>query len=167
MKRDVIILLAAAALLSLSAYHSEKTLNYERASIGIHVEAETEADSEIDEADFETEVEAAAGAESVEDTEAGTEAQAGYVMYSSIWDKVQMSFYEDGTCVFKMPDYKVTENCTWTYIEGVLTVTREDGTAFSSYMAEDGKTLKLDYTAAANEQLVGQFDSTDYTAFFN
>ena len=47
---------------------------------------------------------------------ANTEVVAtGYVIYSSIWDKVQMTFNEDGT------------------------------------------TLKLDYTAAANEQLVGQF----------
>ena len=101
--------------------------------------------------------------EAVVDTE--VEAATGYVMYSSIWDKVQMTFAEDGTCVFEMPEYQIAENCTWTLAEGSLIVTREDGTAFVSYWAEDGVTLKLDYTAAANEQLVGQFDTADLTFF--
>ena len=77
-----------------------------------------------------------------------------------------MSFYLDGTCVFEMPDYKIEEACTWTYADGVLSVTRSDGVVFTSYIAEDTVALRLDYHALKHEELVGQFDSLDYKNFF-
>lgn len=103
------------------------------------------------------------GTEAVMEPETET---ADYVMYSSKWDEVQMSFYADGTCMFEMPAYKISEGCTWTYEEGVLSVTRADGAVFTSYIAEDTVTLKLDYHALKHELLIGQFESVDYQTFF-
>lgn len=156
MKKNLLtVLLAASLVVSMVACGGNDAADNNAANndaVNTEVNTEVVADTEVV---VDTEV--------VADTE--VEAATGYVMYSSIWDKVQMTFAEDGTCVFEMPEYKIAENCTWTYAEGVLTVTREDGVAFTSYMAEDGTTLKLDYTALANEQLVGQFDTADLTFF--
>jgi len=154
MKKNLLTLLVAASVMTMVACGGNDAANNDAANSDVvNTEVSTEAVVET-----ETVVET----EAVAETEAAT---TGYVMYSSIWDKVQMTFNEDGTCVFEMPEYQITENCTWALSEGSLIVTREDGTAFVSYWAEDGVTLKLDYTAAANEQLVGQFDTTDLTFF--
>lgn len=187
MKRDALILLIATGVLTTGAYNAsvitEARLPGLEAVMETEMEDETEMpfaaeaadDTETEvivstEAVAETEMAAVAETEIAVETEAVIEPEtetADYVMYSSKWDEVQMSFYADGTCVFEMPDYKISEECTWTYAEGVLSVVRSDGTVFTSYIADDAVTLKLDYQALKHDQLIGQFDSVDYQIFFN
>lgn len=172
MKRDALILIIATGVLTAAAYNA--SIITEARLPGAHtvIETEMEEDTEgVPAAENTAEPETALSTES--DIPAGTEAvaepeteTADYIMYSSKWDEVQMHFYTDGTCVFKMPVYKIAEECTWTYAEGVLSVTRSDGVVFTSYMAEDTVTLRLDYEALKHGELVGQFDSVDYTTFF-
>lgn len=167
MKRDVLILLIATGVLAAGAHNAsvitEARLPGLEAVVGTEMEDDTEELS-VPELSEGTEAESEMpGTEAVAEPE--TE-RADYVMYSSKWDEVQMNFYADGTCVFEMPAYKVSEACTWTYAEGVLSVTRSDGVVFTSYIAEDTVALRLDYHALKHDQLVGQFDSLDYKAFF-
>ena len=151
MKRDAVILAVATILLTALAYQARPM---EKVGItDIYVVAETEMDTEIV-----TEIEVA---EAVVE-----EVPEGFVMYSPIWDMVHMTFYPDGSCVFELPEHDVYEQCEWTYTEGVLSVVREDGKVFTSYMAEDRITLRLDYEALVHKDLIGQFSSADYKEFF-
>ena len=152
MKKDAIILIVAACVLSAAAYNASIIRNARLPGI-----------------------EAVMGTEMVEDTEETDETELpevieekepAYIMYSSKWAEVELCFYEDGTCDFELPKYKVVEECTWNYADGVLSVTRSDGVVFTSYMDEDTITLKLDYAALKHDQLVGQFDSKTYKEFF-
>jgi len=148
MKRDVIILVIATFILTALAYNGRPT---DKAGImSVYTVVSTEAIAET-----ETMV-----------VEVAEVVPTGFVMYSDIWDKVQMTFYPDGSCVFEMPEYEVLEQCTWTYSEGILKVARTDGWTFTSYMAEDGVTLKLDYVSLTHEKLIGQMSSMDYKNFF-
>lgn len=83
-------------------------------------------------------------------------------MLSPDWDAVVMNFYADNTCVFALAEYGVEEKGTWALDGDVLTVTREDGVAFTSVMEEN--VMKLNYTAAMNDQLVGKFACEDWSA---
>lgn len=87
-----------------------------------------------------------------------------FVMTSPEWDIVAMNFSADGTCQFTVEEYGIAEDCTWTYADGVLTVTGPSGAAYTS-TTEDGS-LKLDYTYSNNDQVVGKFVSTDWQSFF-
>ena len=156
MKKDVLILLAAVGVLAAGAYNA--SIITEARLPGTEAVSETEIEEETDSVVLSEPME-----EDIPEIETET---ADYVMYSSIWNEVQMSFYTDGRCVFEMPDYKVSEPCTWIYAEGVLSVTRSDGLVITSYMAEDAVTLKLDYPALKHNQLIGQFDAVDYKTFF-
>ena len=148
MKRDAIILFVATVVLTILAYNGRPMEKADLTAIYAVADTELVMDTEM---------------EAVEVREVKP---VGFVMYSPIWDKVQMTFYTDGSCIFEMSEYHVAEQCTWTYEEGVLCVMREDGKTFISYMAEDRTTLKLDYEAMAHEQLIGQMSSTDYKSFF-
>ncbi len=154
MKRDAIILLAATCVLAAGAYNASIIRDARLPGIEVVMGTETEDLDNTDEPDelIEPEVEG--------------EKTPAYIMYSSIWAEVELCFYEDGTCDFKLPKYKVVEECTWNYTEGILSVTRSDGVVFTSYMDEDTITLKLDYEALKHEQLIGQFDSKIYKEFF-
>ena len=182
MKRDAIILLAATCVLSVFAYNGRYTDKADLSMLQNVVETECVMETEfvveteqieeteyVQEMEYTLENEVAIDSENTEEIEMVTETEIlvnGFRMYSAIWDRVQMTFFEDGTCVFEMPEFQVVENCTWSYEEGVLSVTREDGEIFISYIDEDRTTLKLDYVALIDERLVGQFDSLDYKSFF-
>lgn len=152
MKKDAIILIAATCVLAAGAYNA--SIIRDARLPGIESVMGTEVVEDTEEAD-ETEI-----------LEVIEEKEPAYIMYSSKWAEVELFFFEDGTCDFRLPKYKVVEECTWTYAEGVLSVTRSDGEVFTSYMDEDTITLKLDYAALKHDQLVGQFDSKDYKEFF-
>ena len=167
--RDTVILLAATGILAVLAHNGRYGTKADLNMIHDLVTTETvEETEEIGEEGMILDETANAGDNSTEVVEStATETvQTGFVMKSSIWDKVQMTFYEDGTCVFEMTDYEVKEESSWVYQDGVLTVTRQDGVAFTSYIAEDVQSLKLDYQAMIHEELIGQFDSLDYKTFF-
>ena len=166
MKRDAVILVIATILLTVLAYQGrpmEKAGIAEVYTVAEMVteleETETVAESQIAETEIATEMEVVEAAV----TEA---VQTGFVMYSPIWDKVYMTFYPDGSCVFELPEYEVAEPCTWTYQDGILNVVRQDGEIFTSYIAEDRATLRLDYEALIHKDLIGQFSSVDYKEFF-
>lgn len=94
----------------------------------------------------------------------GSEA-ADFTMLSPEWDAVNMAFHADGTCEFNLAEYGITEECTWAFENGVLTVTKSDGTTAVSEM--DGDTMKLVYdSVSAPGQMVGNFESTDWADFF-
>ena len=167
MKKDALILLIATGVLAAGAYNASVITEARLPGLEVVVGTEIEDDTEdllVPEVSVDTEQ--IAETETIISTEIVDTETADYVMYSSKWNEVQMSFYLDGTCVFEMPDYKVEEACTWIYAEGVLSVTRSDGVVFTSYIAEDTVALRLDYHALKHEQLVGQFDSLDYKTFF-
>ena len=155
MKRDAVILVVAMIILTALAYQARPMEKAGITSVYAVEETECVGDTEV--------VEAVAIAEEVVEVE---EVQAGFVMYSPIWDMVQMTFYPDGSCVFELPEHEVYEQCKWTYAEGVLSVVRQDGKVFTSYMAEDRATLRLDYEAMVHKDLIGQFSSIDYKEFF-
>ena len=154
MKKDAIILIAATGVLAAGAYNAsiirDARLPGIESAMGMEVIEDTE------EAD-ETELPERGEAE---------EKEPAYIMYSSKWAEVELFFYEDGTCDFRLPKYHVVEECTWNYAQGVLSVTRSDGMVITSYMDEDTITLKLDYPALIHDELIGQFDSKTYKEFF-
>ena len=163
MKRDAVILLIATCVMAVLAYNGRYT---EKADIlAIQDVAETES-VEVRTYVMETEAIASEPMDEEKTIISSEIATDGFIMYSSIWDKVHMTFYKDGTCVFEMPSFQVVEPCTWVYEDGILRVTREDGVVFTSYIDEDRTTLKLDYVALVSDQLVGQLDSLDYKCFF-
>ena len=175
MKKDALILLIMTGVLGAAAYNASVITEARLPGLEVVVGTEIEDDTEgLSVPELSEDTEEIAETETIISTEiAGTEAvmeveteTADYVMYSSKWDEVRMNFYLDGTCVFEMPDYKIEEACTWTYADGVLSVTRSDGVVFTSYIAEDTVALRLDYHALKHDQLIGQFDSTDYKTFF-
>lgn len=163
--RDAVILLAATGILTVFAYNGRYGASADLGKIHDLITTEAAEETEMPEIAALTE-EAGTELRSTETVSEEENAPSGFIMYSSIWDKVQMTFYEDGSCVFEMPEYSVKEDCTWAYQDGVLTVTREDGVVFTSYIAENVQSLKLDYQAMIHEELIGQFDSLDYKTFF-
>lgn len=85
----------------------------------------------------------------------GSAAGASLLVTSPEWDMVTMTLNEDGTYKFELSAYGLAEEGTWTYADGVLTVTKPSGIAISSTM--NGEDMALDYVSDANEQLVGKF----------
>ena len=167
MKKDALILLIVTGVLGAAAYNASVITEARLPGLEVVAGTEIEDDTEVlPVSELDVNTEQAVESEMIPSTEIVNTETADYVMYSSKWDEVQMNFYADGTCVFEMPAYKVVEECTWTYADGVLSVTRSDGVVFTSYIAEDTVALRLDYQALKHEQLIGQFDSLDYKEFF-
>ena len=98
------------------------------------------------------------------ETEAVEPTGNALVMLSPEWDAVAITFNADGTYKFELSAYGITEEGTWTYADGVLTVTKPSGNTIASTV--EGDVMSLDYVADASEQLVGQFESTDWSGFF-
>lgn len=103
-------------------------------------------------------------ADGAEDDSAETEVSAAdSFSFNCDW-VCTMVLNVDGTYKFELADYGITEEGTWAYADGVLTVTKPSGNTVGSTV--DGETLKLDYVSDASDQLVGQFYSTDWKGFF-
>ena len=93
-----------------------------------------------------------------EEENAGTEAKVP--TFKCDWDKVVVTFSEDGKFKMELPDYKITEEGTWAIADGAVTVTSPAGKTYTSTI-EDG-VCKLNYVADASEQLVAQLYTSDY-----
>lgn len=101
----------------------------------------------------------------VESIEAGTEGSDEAAGFNFDCDWVAtMTLNGDGTYKFELADYQIVEEGTWTYADGVLTVTKPSGETCESNM--DGEVMKLDYVSDASEQLVGEFYSANWADFF-
>ena len=93
------------------------------------------------------------------------ETVSSLLVTSPEWDAVTMTLNSDGTYKFELSAYGVSEVGTWTYENGVLTITKPSGNTVVSTM--DGENMKLDYVSDASEQLVGKFviPAADLTFF--
>lgn len=141
MKKIVVLLLAAMMTLSLVACGGGNTDKDGEKDTNVNTEANNDADVDKD-------------TETDKDTEADT--AANVPAFTCDWDKVVFTFNEDGTCKMELPEYQITEECTWAQSEdGTYTITSPSGKEYTSYVGEDGL-VHLDYTADANEQLVAK-----------
>ena len=86
---------------------------------------------------------------------ASAPASKSLVVTSPEWDAVTMTLNGDGSYKFELSAYGIAEAGTWSYADGVLTVTKPSGATIASVM--DGENMKLDYISDASEQLVGKF----------
>ena len=75
------------------------------------------------------------------------------------------TFYADGTYVFSFEAYGIEDAGTYTYEDGVLTVTNANGDAVTA----EGDPLKLHYVTAVSDQLTGDFTipAADLTALLS
>ncbi len=85
--------------------------------------------------------------------ESGSGSGAADVEVASDDGATKLTLKGDGTYVFAFPDYGVEDAGTWTYEDGVLTVTNANGTA----MTAEGDPLKLHYVSSMSDALTGDF----------
>ena len=80
-------------------------------------------------------------------------ATGGSVTITSDDEATTMTFYADGTYLFAFAAYGVEDPGTYTYENGVLTVTNSAGTE----MTAEGDPLKLHYVSGVSDMLTGDF----------
>ena len=64
-----------------------------------------------------------------------------------------LTFFEDGTYLFTFDSYGILDEGTWTFENGVLTLTDANGKETKA----EGESLKLHYTYSMSDQLTGDF----------
>ncbi len=81
------------------------------------------------------------------------EASAEAVVIASDDGATQMTFAPDGTYTFAFPSYSIEDKGTYTYENGVLTLTDVNGKETKA----EGDPIKLHYAYSGSDQLTGEF----------
>ena len=81
--------------------------------------------------------------------------------------ETEFKLYADGTYAFYFESYDITDEGTYTYADGVLTITDKNGTVTTS--ETDGDNVKFHYAYSDSDQLTGDYTvaSSDLDAALN
>lgn len=110
----------------------------------------------------------AAAAEEATETAEETEAVADAALVIPSDDQeTEFKLYADGTYAFYFESYDITDEGTYTYADGVLTITDKNGTVTTS--ETDGDNVKFHYAYSDSDQLTGDYTvaSSDLDAALN
>lgn len=97
----------------------------------------------------------AAGAAEQEEGAAGAVVGEAAVVIPSDDQGTVFNLYSDGTYTFVFESYDITDAGTYTYADGVLTITDKNGIVTTS--TADGDNLKFHYVYSDSDQLTGDY----------
>ncbi len=106
---------------------------------------------EVNIMDFETAISA--------DAEVVEEVSLGDSLFQQVSDggSTFIDFYAESVYVFSYPDRDITENGTWSYIDGVLVLTTPNGVVCEGTATETDNVMLFDFKSDLNAALGGKF----------